>query len=106
MGLADETGGRAILPVGSSRCDGWPFVVALAQWQSSGLWNRRLRVRAPQATPNSPSHRSPIRVGCWPGLDRRRKIEGLPDPPTSGQSSPSDGPERDLEEVTHERVPC
>lgn len=25
--------------------------VALAQWQSSGLWNRRLRVRAPQATP-------------------------------------------------------
>ena len=26
-------------------------MVALAQWQSSGLWNRRLRVRAPQATP-------------------------------------------------------
>ncbi len=25
--------------------------VAIAQWQSSGLWNRRLRVRAPLATP-------------------------------------------------------
>jgi hypothetical protein len=32
-------------------------------------------------------------------LDTRRRIESLPDPPTSGILSPSDGPEREVEEV-------
>src|SRR6476661_5239271 len=38
---------RAILPFAPA--------VAIAQWQSSGLWNRRLRVRAPLATPIPPA---------------------------------------------------
>ena len=32
-------------------------------------------------------------------MDTRRKMKNLPDPPTSGILSPSDGPEREVEEV-------
>ena len=39
--------------------------VALAQWQSSGLWIRRLRVRAPQATPTPRPDVGDARVARW-----------------------------------------
>ncbi len=46
---------RVARPPGSVDPPRTSTAVALAQWQSSGLWNRRLRVRAPQATPTPPA---------------------------------------------------
>ena len=55
--------------------------VALAQWQSTGMWIQRLRVRAPQATPTLLR-----RGGCAAGCARSVRV--LPMPAGSGRRLP------------------
>ena len=86
-GRTPPTGLAAILPsLVPPRGAGPPrtsTAVAIAQWQSSGLWHRRLRVRAPLATPTP----SPSR---W---TRGVSSEASPTRPRADPFSPSDGPD-------------
>ena len=79
----DESGRLPWLPRGPGRR---ARTVALAQWQSTGLWLQRLRVRPPQATPSTTTNTVAAGSAGWQppagagSVAAPRLIEADPDP--------------------------